>query len=266
MPAEPLTIVTAMAIALLAGVTRGYCGFGFAMLVALGLSGFMAPVEAVPVALLLDLLAAAGLLQVAARHAHRRVLGRLVLGMLLAVGLGVWLLSRMPAAPMRMVIALLSLSGGMALLCRVGRRDVVPEEGPLCYSRAVGDLGRRSLRAGDVHGLGRRATTDALSAVDSTIDGTAAWHGDCVLCHLQQLFTAGVGAERCAGGRQSGLGGMADRTGMAGQCIRPVALSSRRADLAALYGRPVVDPPVAMDAAPHQHAMKSGSRGVSLNH
>ncbi|QEL12684.1 sulfite exporter TauE/SafE family protein [Kushneria phosphatilytica] len=136
-----------MAIALLAGVTRGYCGFGFAMLVALGLSGFMAPVEAVPVALLLDLLAAAGLLQVAARHAHRRVLGRLVLGMLLAVGLGVWLLSRMPAAPMRMVIALLSLSGGMALLCRVGRRDVVPEEGRSATA------GRWAIWAGGVSGL-----------------------------------------------------------------------------------------------------------------
>ncbi|MCK2046124.1 sulfite exporter TauE/SafE family protein [Chromohalobacter moromii] len=112
------TLAAAMSLALLAGGVRGYCGFGFAMLLALGLILFMPPIQAVPLALLLDLATSLGLWRRALRHADWPCLRPLLLGMALATGLGVWLLASVPAAPMRIVVALLAMSGAVALLCQ----------------------------------------------------------------------------------------------------------------------------------------------------
>nr|WP_205600959.1 sulfite exporter TauE/SafE family protein [Halomonas socia] len=105
-----------MGLALVAGVIRGYCGFGFAMLLALGLMLFLPPVEAVPLALLLDLVTSVGLWRRALRLADWTRLRGLLIGMLLSTLIGIWLLASIPASPMRIVVALLALAGALSLL------------------------------------------------------------------------------------------------------------------------------------------------------
>ncbi|WP_280564456.1 sulfite exporter TauE/SafE family protein [Chromohalobacter sp. 48-RD10] len=112
------TLAAAMSLALLAGMVRGYCGFGFAMLMALGLMLFMAPIQAVPLALALDLVASMGLWRRALRHADWPCLRYLLLGMAVTTLIGVWLLASVPAWPMRIVVALLAMGGAVALLCQ----------------------------------------------------------------------------------------------------------------------------------------------------
>ncbi|WP_110667231.1 sulfite exporter TauE/SafE family protein [Salinicola halophilus] len=108
----------AVALTLLAGTIRGYCGFGFAMIVALGLVGWLSPTEAVPLALLLDLLASAGLWRRAALAVAWPRLRYLLAGMLVATLMGVGLVSSLPTAALSIVIALLSLGGAVAILLR----------------------------------------------------------------------------------------------------------------------------------------------------
>ncbi|WP_264297435.1 sulfite exporter TauE/SafE family protein [Salinicola avicenniae] len=108
----------AVGLACFAGAVRGYCGFGFAMLLALGLMLFLPPIEAVPLALLLDLVTSIGLWRRAARRADWPRLARLLAGMLVATVVGVWLIASLPASPLRIAIALLALAGALALLLR----------------------------------------------------------------------------------------------------------------------------------------------------
>ncbi|WP_280541874.1 sulfite exporter TauE/SafE family protein [Chromohalobacter sp. 11-W] len=141
-PTFPI-LAAAMSLALLAGMVRGYCGFGFAMLMALGLMLFMAPIQAVPLALVLDLVTSLGLWRRALRHADWPCLRYLLLGMAAMTLLGVWLLANVPASPMRIVVALLALSGAVALLCQ---REAAPA-GPKTHHWGV------TLGAGGLSGL-----------------------------------------------------------------------------------------------------------------
>lgn len=137
-------LVAAMSLALLAGVVRGYCGFGFAMLLALGLMLFLPPIEAVPLALLLDLITSLGLWRHALRCADWPRLRRLLLGMSVATLMGIWLITTTPATPMRVVVALLGLAGALSLLMR-REAGVATDEAP---------IGRwSSVIAGGVSGL-----------------------------------------------------------------------------------------------------------------
>ena len=103
-------------IAFAAGLVRGYSGFGFAMLMALGLMLQLPPAEAVPVALILDVACSVTLWPAALRAVHGRVLVRLLMGMLLAVPLGAWLLLWLPAHVMAPLVAVLCLCGGVLVL------------------------------------------------------------------------------------------------------------------------------------------------------
>lgn len=105
-------------IAFAAGLVRGYTGFGFAVLLALGLLTYLPPTQVVPVVLMLDLACSVMMWPAALRTFHAPIGSRLILGMLLAVPLGAWLLQLIPAQWMTPVIALLCLLGGLAVLCR----------------------------------------------------------------------------------------------------------------------------------------------------
>jgi uncharacterized membrane protein YfcA len=107
-----------MWIAFAAGLVRGYSGFGFAMLLALGLLTRLPPAQVVPVALMLDLACSVTLWPSALRNFHTPIGIRLILGMLIAVPLGAWLLRWIPAAWMTPIIALLCFSGGLLVLYR----------------------------------------------------------------------------------------------------------------------------------------------------
>lgn len=108
----------AAGLVLLAGTIRGYCGFGFAMIVALGLVGFMPPTEAVPLALLLDLLASAGLWRRAGHWVSWPGLWHLLTGMVVATVFGVGVVSLLPTTALSIAIALLSLGGAIAVMVR----------------------------------------------------------------------------------------------------------------------------------------------------
>lgn len=114
-------------VAFAAGLVRGYSGFGFAMLLALGLLTHLPPAQVVPVTLMLDLVCSITLWPAALRNFHVPIGTRLICGMLLAVPLGAWLLRLIPAAWMTPIIALLCLLGGLLVLYRP---PAVPAGGP----------------------------------------------------------------------------------------------------------------------------------------
>lgn len=105
-------------LAFIAGLLRGYSGFGFSMVLALGLLTVTPPALAIPVVLLLDLLCSVSLWRGAGKTFHRGIGGRLLVGMLLAVPMGSLVLARVPEQWMAPLVALLCLLGGVLVLVR----------------------------------------------------------------------------------------------------------------------------------------------------
>lgn len=105
-----------MLLAFVAGVVRGYSGFGFAMLLTLGLLPTLAAQQVIPVVLLLDLVASISLWPMALKTFHRGVGVRLIIGMWLALPVGVLALARLPEQWMTPVAAGLCLLGGALVL------------------------------------------------------------------------------------------------------------------------------------------------------
>lgn len=103
-------------LAAFAGLVRGYSGFGFAMILALGMLGSRAPSEVIPTVLLLDLVGSASLWLRALRDSHHRLTLRLTAGLLCAVPIGVLALARVPSAWLAPGIAMVCLFGGMMVL------------------------------------------------------------------------------------------------------------------------------------------------------
>lgn len=124
-------MVTALCIAGLAGLLRGFAGFGYAVMVVLGLNLLLPAQQALATAILLDLACCVGLLPQAMAHCHRPLLGRLLVGMLLALPLGIWAVNWLPASAMSLLVGALSLVGGLLLLFQVPLR-------PLARRFAVG--------------------------------------------------------------------------------------------------------------------------------
>lgn len=115
-------------LAFIAGLLRGYSGFGFSMVLALGLLSVSPPALAIPVVLLLDLLCSVSLWRGAGKTFHAGIGGRLIVGMLLAVPFGSLALARLPEQWMAPVVALLCLLGGVLVLVRqpgAGGRPVI---------------------------------------------------------------------------------------------------------------------------------------------
>lgn len=107
-----------MFFAFAAGVVRGYSGFGFAMILTLGLLASLAPAQVIPVVLMLDLVCSVSLWPGALKTFHPRIGGQLIVGMLLAVPLGALALARLPEQWMAPVAAGLCLLGGVLVLAR----------------------------------------------------------------------------------------------------------------------------------------------------
>ena len=109
------TAALAVVVVLLAGFIRGYSGFGFSAFVVTGLSMMMPPAQAVPMILLLEILASLRLWRQVRDKADWRLLGWLALGGVIASPFGVWLLAELPAGPMRAVVCALVLAMSLAL-------------------------------------------------------------------------------------------------------------------------------------------------------
>lgn len=114
-----LSILIAAVIAGLAGLVRGFSGFGYAVMMVLGLNLLMPAQPAIATAILLDLTCSLGLLAEARSGCERRLLGRLVLGMVLSLPVGLWIMTVLPAHWMSQLVGAVSLVGGVLIWCRV---------------------------------------------------------------------------------------------------------------------------------------------------
>ncbi len=93
----------------IAGFIRGYSGFGFALAAVPMLTVVLDPVEAVPLVLLFEIALTLGFLPSLIGLVQWNALGWLVFGALLGTPIGLYILSAVPAEPMRFGLGLLLL-------------------------------------------------------------------------------------------------------------------------------------------------------------
>ena len=101
--------------AFLAALARGFSGFGSALIFVPLASTAIGPHAAAPLLLIIDGIAAAGLIPNAWRHADKRDVGTMSIGALVGVPLGAWILTRSDPLTIRWSIALF----GVLLLATV---------------------------------------------------------------------------------------------------------------------------------------------------
>ncbi|MCA8929034.1 MAG: sulfite exporter TauE/SafE family protein [Alphaproteobacteria bacterium] len=99
---------------------RGFTGFGSSMIYVVGLTFAIPASEAVPLILILEVIATAGLLPAAWHHVQWRSVALLLVAGTVATPLGLGLLAFLPPAPMQAVIACVVL--GACLMLRSGFR------------------------------------------------------------------------------------------------------------------------------------------------
>jgi uncharacterized membrane protein YfcA len=99
-----------------AGIIRGYSGFGFAMVAVTSILLVLPPVQVVPLVLILEILASIRLIPQVWRDIDWHSLRWLLVGSLFATPIGVYLLANVPEAPMRISISLLVLVAAIFLL------------------------------------------------------------------------------------------------------------------------------------------------------
>jgi uncharacterized membrane protein YfcA len=95
-----------MACVFAAAIVRGYSGFGFSLLAITSLSLVLPPTEAIPPIFMMEVAASLSLLPGIWKDIHWRSLGLLGGGCLVSTPIGVWFLASVPAAPMKIVLAL----------------------------------------------------------------------------------------------------------------------------------------------------------------
>ena len=123
-------------VALLAGLIRGFAGFGAGLVMAPGFAAVLPPALAVPSLVLLDLLASARLVPSAIGRAHIATVVPLGAAALVGIPLGSWILLGAAERPLRVAISLIVLLFA-ALLAVAPRRRSTPR-GPALA--AIGGL------------------------------------------------------------------------------------------------------------------------------
>jgi len=96
--------------ALIAGLARGFSGFGAALIFIPLASTVVSPMIAAPVLLIVDLVMAASLIPAAWRIADRRAIGTMLIGTLVGVPIGTLVLAQTDPTTIRWMIAVLVLS------------------------------------------------------------------------------------------------------------------------------------------------------------
>jgi uncharacterized protein len=121
----PARVAAALAIATLAGVLRGFSGFGLALAAVPGLTLVLAPREVVPCVLLLQLVAGIQLVPSTRHLVDWPSLGPILAGAIVATPIGTMALATVPADPMRAAIGAVLLVA-VALLWRAPPRTERP--------------------------------------------------------------------------------------------------------------------------------------------
>ncbi len=125
---------------LLAGIVRGYSGFGFSMIAVISLSLVLPPARVVPVILLLEIVASVSLLPQVWRQIDWHSLSWLSVGVTLGTPIGVYLLATIPSRPMRMAISILVMILAVSLLSGYARKKMPGPTGTLATGIASGVL------------------------------------------------------------------------------------------------------------------------------
>ena len=110
-----IELAVGLGAALLAGLVRGFSGFGSAMILTPALSALYGPAASVPLGLALEILVTVPLLPGAVGVVEWRRVGVLSAAASAAVPLGTWLLLHLPATPMRVAFSAVIL-GFVAIL------------------------------------------------------------------------------------------------------------------------------------------------------
>lgn len=108
-------IVTVISV-FVAGIIRGYSGFGFAMVAVTSISLVLPPAVVVPLVLILEVLASIRLIPQVWKDIDWHSLRWLLAGSLFATPFGAYLLANIPAMPMRISISLLVLVAAILLM------------------------------------------------------------------------------------------------------------------------------------------------------
>lgn len=116
MPAAAGQLAYGMVVVLLAGIVRGFAGFGFSALTVAGMSLFFSPAQVVPAVFVLEVLASLTLLRSVWAEIHWGWLRPLLIGNAVTIPFGVWMLAVVPEGPLRAIVSIVILSAAVLLL------------------------------------------------------------------------------------------------------------------------------------------------------
>jgi uncharacterized membrane protein YfcA len=136
---DPWAILVAVAAISVGAFVRGYSGFGSSLIWVSGMSIVLPPIQVIPTVYILELVASAGLLPGVWRQAHWCSLVWLLLGVVAGLPLGVYLLSTLPADPVRIAIAIVVLAATF-LLSRGFTLARIPGPAPATAAGAIAGL------------------------------------------------------------------------------------------------------------------------------
>ncbi|MGR0278883.1 sulfite exporter TauE/SafE family protein [Marinomonas dokdonensis] len=100
----------------LAGLVRGFTGFGFAAIAVVGMNIFLVPQQSIPVVLALDIICSAPLLRQAVRQGDMHTFKFLTLGSMAGIPVGLSLLFLVPSVTLKLAICLAILVFSFLLL------------------------------------------------------------------------------------------------------------------------------------------------------
>ena len=115
----------------LAAIVRGFAGFALSALLVLGVGSFRAPVEVLPVNLLLEICASLFLRGSTNVHADKRTARLLLLGSLPTMAFGLYLLTHLPDDPIRIALAAMVVFACIALTIGLRVPGARHRNGPL---------------------------------------------------------------------------------------------------------------------------------------
>lgn len=138
-PLPAASLAACLAIVAVAGVVRGFAGFGFSALSVAGMSLFVSPAQIIPAVFVLEVLASIGLLRGAWPDVDWKWLSWLAVGNALLIPVGIALLAVLPEQSLRLAIgALLAIA---ALLLRTGVKfEISPTVGGRLLTGLVSGL------------------------------------------------------------------------------------------------------------------------------
>lgn len=184
----PLATGYVLTAVLLAGVVRGYSGFGFSALVMLSGSLVVAPARLLPVVLMLEIAASACMIPATLEAVDWRRLAWLLAGIAVSTPAGVYLLATLPEDVTRLVVSGLVLAAAIAIAAGLS----LPDRGGRALPVSTGLVAGGANGAAGVGGLvvvamllstrvavaTTRATLVALIfATDVLAVGAATWQG-----------------------------------------------------------------------------------------